>query len=178
MTILELRNMTKRELAIWTAKAKTSDYKQVLDNENLSGGIAKFTKEMLVEVVMDLIDGVISELTMQLKPKRKRKPLAEEIKLYREMLKPLYFGCSLKNFMKSGRGSFFEGCYDDERKKYLKMVKYFHPDKPTGDEEKFKKIQAAWEMAESDFYDFEDEMSDKAKEILKKHGLDKMGRRK
>ena len=153
MTIQQLKEMTKREYAIWFANAKANDLKEVLNNENLGGGISKFTKAMLIEVVMDLVEGIATELTSQLKEKTKRKPMAEEVKMFREMMKPEYYSMSLTYWDKMGRGTYFEGVYEEERAKYLKMIKYFHPDKPTGDKEKFREIQEAWEMAKEDFYD-------------------------
>lgn len=153
MTIDMLKEMTRREYATWFANANVNDLKEVLNNENLGGGISKFTKAMLIEVVMDLVEGIATELTSQLKEKTKRKPMAEEVKMFREMMKPEHYSMSLTYWGKMGRGTYFEGIYEEERFKYLKMVKYFHPDKPTGDADKFREIQEAWEMAKEDFYD-------------------------
>lgn len=153
MTIDMLKQMTRREYATWFANANAKDLKEVLNNENLGGGISKFTKEMLIEVVMDLVEGIESELAAQLKPKQVRKPMAEEVKMFREMMKPEHYSMSLTYWGKMGRGTYFEGIYEEERAKYLKMVKYFHPDKPTGDADKFREIQEAWEMAKEEYYD-------------------------
>lgn len=153
MTIDMLKEMTRREYATWFANANVNDLKEVLNNENLGGGISKFTKAMLIEVVMDLVEGITTELTSQLKEKTKRKPVAEEVKMFREMMKPENYSMSLTYWGKMGRGTYFEGIYEEERSKYLKMVKHFHPDKPTGDADKFREIQEAWEMAKEDFYD-------------------------
>lgn len=158
MTILELRNMTKREYALWFSKAKTSDLKEVLDNENLGGGISKFSKANLISVVMDLVDNIVSTLTKLLKPKKIRKPIAEEIKMYREMMKPenqinyYIFSDLNKGDIFTQAGYFmYKNNKSIARKLYLQLVKYYHPDKETGDSEKFKNIQEAWQMAEESY---------------------------
>lgn len=71
MTISELREMNRRDFTIWFKKAKSSDLKDVLRAENLAGGISKFKIDDLLQVVLDLVDGIVTELTQQLKPNPK-----------------------------------------------------------------------------------------------------------
>lgn len=150
MTLNQLKEMNRREYALWFANAKANDLKEVLNNENLGGGISKFTKAMLIEVVMDLVDGVETELTKQLKPKRSPKEVVEEIRMYKEMMKKS--NATDLIFIDMNRcGEYTQANYfmstdeDNAKKKYLRLVKYYHPDKATGDDVKFKNIQAAWE---------------------------------
>lgn len=175
MTIDELRKMKKREYALWFSKAKSTDLKEVLNNANLGGGISKFTKAMLIEVVMDLVDGIVTELTSKLKPKKiikKRtsskitnnkqkvnKEKSEEELMYDELMLPkntqnftgFFFNKSGETICQSGYFT-ISGTKKENRTKYLKLVKYYHPDNlDTGNEEKFKKIQEAWEMAQLKF---------------------------
>lgn len=197
MTISELREMTKREYALWFSKAKATDLKEILNNENLGGGISKFTKAMLIEVVMDLVDNIETELTSKLKPKRTNKKKTndkningkdkkqeedkinkdnveqsdgineqqnnntektEEELMFEELMLPrntqdftgFYFNKSGRTISQSGYFT-ISGTKKENRAKYLKLIKYYHPDKATGDEEKFKIIQDAWEKAQLKF---------------------------
>lgn len=203
MTISQLKEMTKREYALWFSKAKASDLKEVLNNANLGGGISKFTKAMLIEVVMDLVDGIESELTSKLKPKRvtkksnskkttdknnneniqeenedkeweehwkevdkkykeqknkfyndcKARNLCDEEIMYEEMMlsenkKNLYIFVDFKRAGEYTQAGYFVhmGNSEKAKKAYYKLSNYFHPDKPTGDTEKFKNISVAWQM--------------------------------
>lgn len=175
MTISELKSMNRREFALWFAHAKTEDLKEVLKNENLGGGISKFKKADLENVILDLIDGIVSELTKKLKSNPKprktkiKKQLAKEEQWYKELLDTpkalrltsmtsknideashwLYFSVTVY-----GNGNGIDGFVETEnelKKKYRQMVKYFHPDnKETGNSEKFKIIQEAWEVAKEE----------------------------
>ena len=55
--------------------------------------------------------------------------------------------------------------FDEEafklKKKYRKMIKYFHPDnKETGDKEKFRIIQESWEVAEDENKEIRENIED------------------
>ena len=203
MTIDELRKMKKREYALWFSNAKTTDLKEVLNNANLGGGISKFTKAMLIEAVMDLVDGIETELTSKLKPKRATKKriskdidnkqetnkektegetdeweecFAEADKKHKEQMNKFYNDCRARNlceeeimyeemmlpenkqnlyifidldraneYTQSGYFTYM-GNPEKAKKAYYKLSNYFHPDKPTGDTEKFKNISLAWQM--------------------------------
>lgn len=71
MTISELREMCERERIIWFKNAKRADYKEVLMAENLAGGTSKFKSADLLQVTLDLMEGIVTELTQQLKPNPK-----------------------------------------------------------------------------------------------------------
>ena len=175
MTISELKSMNKREFALWFAHAKMDDLKEVLRNENLGGGISKFNKADLENVVLDLVDGIVSELTKKLKnnPKprktKTKKQLSQEEKWYEELLNSpkasrltsmtsknidedsywLYFSATVYD-----NGNSIDSFIETEnnlKSKYRQMVKYFHPDnKKTGNIEKFRTIQEAWEVAKEE----------------------------
>lgn len=191
MTISELKSMNEIERTIWIASANSTMLKEVLNNENLGGGISKFKKADLMRVVLELIHGIVSELTKQLKPKKIRKATNESRKV-REIAKPIVNNSNTNqdtsthtknrmaqeeiwykefmdgypifriasmnqnNFSELFRWDFF--AYVDEEQmsrqkmKYRKMVKYFHPDnKETGDVNKFREIQEAWQVAEEEY---------------------------
>lgn len=193
MTISELKSMNEIERTIWIASANSTMLKEVLNNENLGGGISKFKKADLMRVVLELIHGIVSELTKQLKPKKIRKTTNESRKV-REIAKPIVYNnnsntnqdtsthtknrmtqeeiwykefmdgypifriasMNQNNFSELFRWDFF--AYVDEEQmsrqkmKYRKMVKYFHPDnKETGDVNKFREIQEAWQVAEEEY---------------------------
>lgn len=226
MTISQLREMNNREFAMWFANANSNTLKEVLNNENLGGGISKFTKKDLQNVILDLIEDIVSELTLKLKPKRKtakrktttkkenksqstklkeketeliqreielnskEKEIDKREKLVNEKEKELYSFKMQENEVKVQEIIWYEEListiesipmyslksdskmthyyyftpkrwfdtieeFDKEisniKKKYRKMIKYFHPDnKETGDELKFRIIQEAWEVAEAE----------------------------
>lgn len=77
MRISELREMCERERIIWFKNAKRADYKELLMAENLAGGISKFKSADLLQVTLDLMEGIVTELTQQLKPNPKQREKKE-----------------------------------------------------------------------------------------------------
>lgn len=157
MTINQLKAMTKREYGLWFSNAKTSDLKELLNNENKGGGISKFSKANLISVVMDLVDGVETELTKQLKPKREIKKVhIEEERMFKELMKKENTQTLMVFPPVYSQMNYFYYKKDVGKKEYYKLSKYFHPDnKETGNEEKFKIITEAYNNAKKEHQDMD-----------------------
>lgn len=157
-TLQQLKEMNKREIAIWASTVKADDLKAILKNENLGGGISKFKKADLLNIVLDLVEEIETELTKQLKPNPKEKtPRPEAERLYRKIRKnPLdVFEVHADTLDE------FETKYLAIKKIYEDVTKYFNPDNQnTGNKYKFTKIQALWKFSE--------ELNNKKKTKLKK----------
>lgn len=87
MTISEIKSLDRRELANLFSKITSSGLREILNNENLGGGISSWKKEMLIEVIFDLVDGIKSELVSKLKPKRNRSNNKEKDKNVKDKTK-------------------------------------------------------------------------------------------
>jgi hypothetical protein len=80
----------------------------------------------------------------------------KEIKMYREMMDEKY---RVNDYMFEdisqsdlyAQAGYFQNVKtkSEAKERYKELIKYFHPDKSTGNEEKFRNIQEAWEMAQS-----------------------------
>ena len=213
MSINELKKLSPRELNKFMSKITAKEVKEILNNENLGGGLSKYNKDTLVDILLDLIyETNESGLMGTLKPKKVKKSnkkikikenkedtLLETIsKVAKDILENLvvdpeqYYEEYLEqheeenerlevwgNMGENVRVSFFrKKIYDmltgkireitkkryisymndkdaskvlaDEAFKigkviYKQLAKYYHPDKSTGDTEKFKNIQADYE---------------------------------
>lgn len=219
MSINELKKLSPRELNKFMSKITAKEVKEILNNENLGGGLSKYNKDTLVDILLDLIyETNDSGLMDTLKPKKVRKnkkkveiegskkktrvkedvfledisKIAKDIvgsltidpeQYYEEYLE--YdneessleaYGETVENIL---RIPFFDSktfdilsdkveeitgkdlidyVFEEDVNKVIKeetfkigkvvykqLVKYFHPDKTTGDTEKFKRIQEDWE---------------------------------
>lgn len=214
MSINELKKLSPRELNKFMSNITAKEIKEILNNENLGGGLSKYNKDTLVNILLDLIyETNESGLMDTLKPKKvrksKKKAKIEEgkedtfletiSKVAKDILENLtvdpeqYYEEYLEqheeeeerlevynDMMKNSvRISFFNSktfdmlsdkveevtkkelidyIFDEEADKVIKkeafkigkaihrqLVKYYHPDKATGDTEKFKNIQADYE---------------------------------
>ena len=213
MSINELKKLSSRELNKFMSNITAKEIKEILNNENLGGGLSKYNKDTLVDILLDLIyDTNESGLIGTLKPKKVRKnknkikikenkedTLLETIsKVAKDVLENLvvdpeqYYEEYLEQheeenerleawgtFGENVRVSFFRKkiydmitgkvkeitkkrytsyMNDEDAKKvladeafkigkviYKQLAKYYHPDKSTGDTEKFKNIQADYE---------------------------------
>lgn len=176
MTISEIKSMSNRELVKFFSKVNSATLKEVLNNENLGGGISNWKKEMLIDVICDLVEGIESDLVKKLKPKKVRKVKDSnklELKLATnsndkvinketgDTEEERWFNDILKTSTELEENSWckYEGylyfCEDDmteqEAKRiYRRLAKYYHPDnKETGDKEKFIIVKEAWDMIET-----------------------------
>lgn len=214
MSINELKKLSPRELNKFMSNITAKEIKEILNNENLGGGLSKYNKDALVDILLDLIyETNESGLMDTLKPKKVRKSkkkakigeseedtfLETISKVAKDILENLtvdpeqYYEEYLEqheeeeerlevynDMMKNSvRISFFNSktfdmlsdkveevtkkelidyIFDEEADKAIKkeafkigkaihrqLVKYYHPDKATGDTEKFKNIQADYE---------------------------------
>lgn len=213
MSINELKKLSPRELNKFMSNITAKEIKEMLNNENLGGGLSKYNKDTLVDILLDLIyETNDSGLMDTLKPKKARKNKKAKIKenkkdtfletipkVAKDILKNLvvdpeqYYEEYLEqheeeeerlevynDMMKeSVRESFFrekifdmlidkteeitkedyaDYIFNDDVDRVLseeaskigkvihrQLVKYYHPDKATGDTEKFRNIQADYE---------------------------------
>lgn len=213
MSINELKKLSPRELNKFMSNITAKEIKEILNNENLGGGLSKYNKDTLVDILLDLIyETNDSGLIDTLKPKKVRKNKKAKIKenkkdifletipkVAKDILENLvvdpeqYYEEYLEqheeeeerlevynDMMKeSVRESFFrektfdmlidkteeitkedyaDYIFDDDVDRVLleeaskigkaihrQLVKYYHPDKATGDTEKFRNIQADYE---------------------------------
>lgn len=152
MTIQQLKTMTSRELASFFANVKRGELVEILKSESL-GGYSKLNKASLTELVLDLVEGIVTELTKILKPLKPRKQVDEEVKMYREMTKKCNYRPTVTDTLKSSYSLYFKNNEELDiekslrRDKYIKLAKYYHPDKPTGNVEKFRIIQESYQDA-------------------------------
>ena len=72
MTFNSLRAMSEREKIMFFTKITATKIKEIFKNEKI-GGISKLKKESLVELLLDLLDGVESNLTKLIKSCKSRK---------------------------------------------------------------------------------------------------------
>lgn len=86
----------------------------------------------------------------------KSKNLCEEEIMYEEMMLPenkknLYMFIDFNRADEFAQAGYFTsmGNFEKAKKVYHKLSNYFHPDKPTGNTEKFKNISVAWKMYKS-----------------------------
>lgn len=139
MSINELKNMSKIDFGKWCLTAKVKDIRAVLKEADIKG-VSKFKKAEAFNVLVALIvDAEEAEVV-------------EEI-MYEEMLK--HEGVSLNKRLEKEitcERYFILICdYNKARKCYLKLSKYFNPDKSTGNKEKFQTISKAWEYAKETY---------------------------
>lgn len=159
MTIQQLKLMSSRELASFFANVKRTGLVDILKAE-LLGGYSKLNKASLVELVLDLVEGLVTTLTQMLKPLKPRKRIDEEVKMYREMIKKSNYDRTFTDVFTYSYSRYFIKNDNNnneilDRSKYLKLVKYFHPDKPTGNEDKFKIIQDSYNNARKECESFD-----------------------
>ena len=223
MSINELKKLSPRELNKFMSKITAKEVKEILNNENLGGGLSKYNKDTLVDILLDLIyETNESGLMDTLKPKKVRKSknkvkieenkgstfleaipkVAKDIlenltvnpeQYYEEYLEQHEFEeerLEVYNDMikESVRTSFFiekifdmlidkteeitkedytDYLFDDDVDKVIKeeaskigkvihrqLAKYYHPDKATGDTEKFRNIQEDYERFKIEIKEF------------------------
>ena len=223
MSINELKKLSPRELNKFMSKITAKEVKEILNNENLGGGLSKYNKDTLVDILLDLIyETNESGLMDTLKPKKVRKSknkvkieenkgstFLEAIpKVAKDILKNLtvnpeqYYEEYLEQhefeeerlevyndmIKESVRTSFFiekifdmlidkteeitkedytDYLFDDDVDKVIKeeaskigkvihrqLAKYYHPDKATGDTEKFRNIQEDYERFKIEIKEF------------------------
>ena len=222
MGINELKKLSPRELNKFMSKITAKEVKEILNNENLGGGLSKYNKDTLVDILLDLIyETNESGLMGTLKPKKVKKSnkkikikenkedtLLETIsKVAKDILENLvvdpeqYYKEYLEQHEEENerleawgtmgemmRASFFrekilnmltdkireitgkryiDYAFDDDVNRVLveeslkigkvihrQLVKYYHPDKSTGDTEKFKNIQSDYERFKVEIEEF------------------------
>ena len=222
MSINELKKLSPRELNKFMSKITAKEVKEILNNENLGGGLSKYNKDTLVDILLDLIyETNESGLMGTLKPKKVKKSnkkikikenkedtLLETIsKVAKDILENLvvdpeqYYKEYLEQHEEENerleawgtmgemmRASFFrekilnmltdkireitgkryiDYAFDDDVNRVLveeslkigkvihrQLVKYYHPDKSTGDTEKFKNIQSDYERFKVEIEEF------------------------
>lgn len=213
MSINELKKLSPRELNKFMSNITAKEIKEILNNENLGGGLSKYNKDTLVDILLDLIyktndSGLMDTLKPKKVRKSKKKIKIEENKeetvsetmskvakdilenlvvdpeqFYEEyleqhefenerleawgtmgeMMRESFFKEKIFNMLtdkvKEITGKrYMDYMFDDEANRVLveeslkigkvihrQLAKYYHPDKATGNTEKFKNIQADYE---------------------------------
>lgn len=214
MSINELKKLSSRELNKFMSKITAKEVKEILNNENLGGGLSKYNKDILVDILLDLIyETNESGLMGTLKPKKVKKSNKRKIKIEEnkedtlletiskvakdilenlvvdpeqyyeeyleqheeenerlealgtmgEMMRASFFRNKILDMLTDKikevtKKSYIDYMFDDDANEVLveeslkigkvihrQLAKYYHPDKATGDTEKFKNIQADYE---------------------------------
>lgn len=219
MSINELKNLSPRELNKFMSNITAKEIKEMLNNENLGGGLSKYNKDTLVDILLDLIyetndSGLMDTLKPKKVRKNKKKAKIEESKedknfknIVDEIVKNLLDSSTIncdeyyEEFAKWKEKSRRRREYEDSKPKEFKtpfsfmyfeihrsllnsidkdvldenifkgtmesfnknhkiidegveiiakhihrqLVKYYHPDKATGNTEKFRDLQEDWE---------------------------------
>lgn len=221
MSINELKKLSSRELAKFTSKTTAKEIKEILNNENLGGGLSKYNKDTLVDILLDLIyDTNESGLIDTLKPKKVRKSKKVKIKENKEdtlletiskvakdilenlvvdpeqyyeeyleqheeenerleawgamgeMMRESFFKKKILDMLTGKireitKKRYMDYMYDDDANRVLveeslkigkeihrQLAKYYHPDKSTGNTEKFQNIQADYERFKVEIEEF------------------------
>lgn len=221
MSINELKKLSPRELNKFMSNITAKEIKEILNNENLGGGLSKYNKDTLVDILLDLIyDTNESGLIDALKPKKTRKVKKAKIKenkedtfletiskvakdilenlvvdpeqyyeeyleqheeenerleawgTFGEMMRESFFKKKILDMLTGKikeitKKRYMDYMYDDDANRVLveeslkigkeihrQLAKYYHPDKSTGDTEKFQNIQADYERFKVEIEEF------------------------